>query len=619
PTGRRAQQTALITALPESEKDRRLVQLEREMTSTREYLQATMEEQEAVKEELKSAHEEVLSANEEFQSTNEELETAKEELQSTNEELTTTNDELRTRNSELSVLNSQLQMARETSERARAYADAIVSSVPESLLVLDSKLTVLRANQAFYQFFKTRPEETEGHSLSEIGAKQWEVAEHLHAVDAVLARDIALENHEMSYDVPGTGMRFLRVNARKIPGDTERTELVLLVIEDVTATKAKAEADQLRETNRRKDEFLAMLAHELRNPLAPISHAIHLLRRDGDTASATKLHDLIERQTRRLTRLVDQLLDIARVSLGHIELKREVVDLVEITRQAIEASRPRIDERQHELSSSLPEAPVPVDGDPVRLEQIVSNLLENAAKYTDPGGRIQLELTRGGDEALLSVRDNGVGLAPESLESIFELFTQVDSSLAHSAGGLGVGLTLVRRLLELHGGRIEAHSEGLGRGSEFTVRLPVVHANDARQPSVHGSNTNAGAHASGGRRVLVVDDNKDAAESLALLARSWGHEVEIADDGPSALALAERFRPERALVDIGLPGMSGYQLGQRLRKAHPHLYLVAMTGYGREEDRRAALTAGFDVHLVKPSDLEQLQVLLANGAPQPRA
>jgi two-component system CheB/CheR fusion protein len=616
PPGRRAQQTALIAALPESEKDRRLVQLEREITSTRDYLQATMEEHEAVKEELKSAHEEVLSANEEFQSTNEELETAKEELQSANEELTTTNDELRTRNNELSVLNSRLQKARETAERARAYADAIVSSVPESLLVLDSKLTVLRGNQAFYQFFKTRPEDTEGRSLGEIGAKQWDVAELLQPVDAVLRRDIALENYELSYDLPGTGKRSLHVAARKIPGDTERSELILLVIEDVTAAKAQGEADQLRETNRRKDEFLAMLAHELRNPLAPITHAIHLLRRETDTGTAAKLHELIERQTRRLTRLVDQLLDIARVSQGRIDLKLEVVNLVAIARQAIEASRPWIEERHHELLSSLPEAPALVDGDPVRLEQIVSNLLENAAKYTDPGGRIQLQLTQDSGEALLSVRDNGIGLAPESLKSIFELFSQVDTSLARSTGGLGVGLTLVRRLLELHGGRIESHSAGLGRGSEFIVRLPLARANDIGQQTVHG-NDNGRTQASGRQRVLIVDDNKDAAESLALLVRYWGHEVEIAGDGLSALALAERFRPARALVDIGLPGMSGYELGQRLREAHPHIYLVAMTGYGREEDRRAAHSAGFDVHLVKPGDLEHLHVLLANGGPQP--
>jgi two-component system CheB/CheR fusion protein len=611
PGGRRVQ-AAAVTALPESEKDRRLTHLEREVAATREYLQATMEEHEAVKEELKSAHEEVLSANEEFQSTNEELETAKEELQSANEELTTTNDELRNRNRELSVLNVEMQKARETSEHARAYADIIVDTVREALLVLDGELQILRANRAFYSRFMTLPEQTEGRLLREVGAGQWNSSELLGQLRSVLTQNAVIDNYEVGYSIPMQGLRTLSLSARKIPGDAGRGELVLLAIEDVTERKANAE--QLRDENERKDVFLAMLAHELRNPLSPIVHAVHLLRRGVAGAGSSKLYDMIERQTRRLVRLVDELLDVARISRGRIELKRETVDLAEITRHAAEASRARVEEHQHDLLLTLPDTPVRVDGDPVRLEQIISNLIENAAKYTEPGGRIALNLTQENDEAVLSVRDNGIGLAPEQLEAVFDLFAQVDSSLARSGGGLGIGLTLVRRVLELHGGRIEARSDGLGHGSEFIVRLPVLTSGRTRTAETH-HDTSAADRSDRPRRVLIVDDSSDTAESMALLARSWGHEVSVASDGPTALAVAERFAPERALIDIGLPGMSGYELARRLRAKTQHrdLYLIAVTGYGREEDKRAAKAAGFNVHLVKPGDIDRLRELLSGA------
>ena len=721
-------------AVPESEKDRRLAQLQREMTSTREYLQSMLEKHEAVKEELKSAHEEVLSANEEFQSTNEELETAKEELQSANEELTTTNDELRDRNRELSVLNASVQKSRETSERARAYADAIVASVREPLLVLDSDLTVLRANVAFYASFQSRQEEIEGHSLVQVGLAlgRLNIVDLLGQLHGVLTRNAVIDDYEIEYAEPGKLPQALSVSARKIPGDGTRAELILLALEDITERRHAEDAvryagerfrfmaevmpqkiltatgmgnidyfnpqwteytglsfDQIKdwgwtqfihpedlaentrlwkhsiatgepfdfehrfrradgeyrwhlsgarayrdaagqiqswfgsstdihdvkEADKRKDEFLAMLAHELRNPLAPIRHATLMLRRGTASVSPANLYDLIERQTSRLVRLVDELLDVARISRGHIELKTEVVDLADIVRHAADAGRSRIADRKHELTLVLPQAPIYVTGDAVRLEQIVSNLLENAAKYTEPGGQIRIELAQEHEQARLSVRDNGVGLAAETLESIFGLFTQVDRSLAHSGGGLGIGLTLVRRVLALHGGSVEARSEGLGHGTEFVVRLPVA----SEQPSAG----NSGSHREEGpaapktqpRRVLIVEDNADAAESMALLVRSWGHEVAIARDGPSALELARGFQPERALVDIGLPGMTGYELGRRLREQMNHrgLCLIAMTGYGRDEDRRTALDAGFDVHLVKPANPEELQHLLANG------
>jgi two-component system, chemotaxis family, CheB/CheR fusion protein len=613
-SGRRTS-AAAANLIPESEKDRRLVQLEREIGALQDYLRATMEEQEAVKEELKSAHEEVLSANEEFQSTNEELETAKEELQSSNEELTTTNDELRNRNRELSVLNNEVQKGRETSERARAYADAIIDTVREPLFVLDGNLKILRANAAFYADFKTPREETEGRFLGEVDSARWNLPALIEPLQGVITQNAVLNNLEIPYTIQEVAVpRTLRVNARKIPGDGERAELILVAIEDVTERKANAE--QWRQAGRRKDEFLAMLAHELRNPLTPIAHTIHLLRHDAASAAPTKLYDLIERQTTRLIRLVDELLDVARIDSGHIELKRDTVNLVHVVQQAVEASSARLEERQHELSITLTDDAACVDGDPIRLEQIVSNLLENAAKYTEPGGRIEVMLREDQGQAVLSVRDNGIGLAEESLEGIFELFTQVDSSLARTGGGLGIGLTLVRRMLALHGGSIEAHSAGLGHGSQFIVRLPTVPPKSAPVPESKRPNRE---YPIASRRVLIVDDNFDSGDSLALLARSWGHEVAVARDGPSALALAQQFKPELALLDIGLPGMDGYELARRLRTAHRHLYLVAMTGYGRNEDRKMAHAAGFNSHLVKPADLQELQALLATGGPTPSA
>ena len=605
---------AARSAMPESEKDRRIAQLERELGSTRDYLQATMEEHESSKEELKSAHEEVLSANEEFQSTNEELETAKEELQSANEELTTTNDELRNRNRELTTLNDAVQQARENAERARAYADAIINTVIAPLMVLDDTLKVLRANQSFYTDFELSREKSEGRALVELDEGQWNQPPLLGALHAVLTQNSALTGFELPYTVGRRGSRVLRVNGHKVPGDAGRSELILLAIEDVTERRANVQRLQL--ADQRKDEFLAMLAHELRNPLTPITHAVHILRHRDPRLDPAPIYALIDRQAHRLVRLVDDLLDVARITRGHIKLQREPLNLTPLVRNIVESCRVHLEERRHTLTVDLPEAPMEVDGDPLRLEQIVSNLLENAIKYTEPGGRIAVSMRAEGDEIALSVRDTGIGLSPEDRETIFDLFTQVDTSLARSGGGLGIGLTVARRLVTLHSGRIEVHSAGKGRGSEFIVRLPrltdAAHPTKSRIKLTPARETESPASR---RRVLIVEDNKDAAESLLQLVGSWGHEVVAARDGPTALALIEHFEPDIAVLDIGLPGMDGYELARHLREAargRP-LQLLAMTGYGRTEDREAALSAGFDEHLVKPADVGILQDLLANG------
>jgi signal transduction histidine kinase/ActR/RegA family two-component response regulator len=382
-------------------------------------------------------------------------------------------------------------------------------------------------------------------------------------------------------------------------------------------------AEQLAEIDRRKDEFLAMLAHELRNPLAPIRNALQILRlRDVADPLVRQARDIIDRQVQQMTRLVDDLLDVARISRGKIRLRKERVELRKVVNLAVETTRPFIDKRQHQLTVSLPPEPLWLEADPVRLEQILANLLNNAAKYTDPGGRIWLtaERVRGtrdaAEDVVLRVRDNGIGIPPEMRARIFEAFAQADQSLDRSQGGLGIGLTLVRLLAELHGGAVEVHSEGAGKGSQFTVRLPL----DAREApaAAHRSAVNA-AQSLRPRRVLVVDDNQDGAESLGMMLRLWGHEAYLAFDGPGALRAVEEYRPEAVFMDIGLPEMDGYQVAKRLRERYDpqRLVLVALTGYGQDEDRRRSSEAGFNYHLVKPVDLGALETILDSlRAPQ---
>jgi signal transduction histidine kinase/DNA-binding response OmpR family regulator len=371
----------------------------------------------------------------------------------------------------------------------------------------------------------------------------------------------------------------------------------------------------IQSADRRKDEFLAMLAHELRNPLAPIKNAVELLRQVGPADSALgSARDMIDRQLRHLSRLVDDLLDVSRITEGKIQLQLEAVDVVNVVASAVEVSQPAMEGRQHELVLSLPEEAVHVRADPARLSQILSNLLNNAAKYTAPGGRIWLSVAREGSQAVFRVRDSGVGIRPELLPRIFDLFTQGDQPLDRSQGGLGIGLTLVRSLVEMHGGTVEEFSQGPGWGSEFFVRLPAIAVPDAEPQKTEFGTDLTTMHIPGiKRRVLVVDDNIDAAESLAMLLRLKGHEVHTAHDGLTAVEAALTLRPEVVLLDLGLPGLDGFEVARRLRNhadSFPFL-LAAITGYGQEKDLIRSQEAGFDKHLVKPIDPEFLCELLA--------
>jgi PAS domain S-box-containing protein len=366
----------------------------------------------------------------------------------------------------------------------------------------------------------------------------------------------------------------------------------------------------LRDIDRRKDEFLAILAHELRNPLAPIRNSLHILRLSSpQDPVGERVGDMMERQVNHMVRLVDDLLEVSHITRGTIELRKERVDMAAIVRSSVETSRPLIEAVGHQLSLAFPPEPLMVEGDPIRLAQVFANLLNNAAKYTDPGGRIRLRASREGDYAVIAVTDTGAGIAREMLPRIFEMFTQIDRHADRAQGGLGIGLTLVKSLVEMHGGQVWAHSEGPGRGSEFVVRLPVASARPVERPRAR----DVPAPVLGPRRVLVVDDNHDAAESMGILLKLLGADVHVAYSGHDALEALATYRPAVVLLDIGMPGMDGHEVARRIRQQPEFrdVTLIALTGWGQDEDRRRSHTAGFDYHLVKPADVNALQNLLA--------
>ncbi len=378
----------------------------------------------------------------------------------------------------------------------------------------------------------------------------------------------------------------------------------------------------LREADRKKDEFLAMLAHELRNPLAPIQNAVQLMDLSGlDDPQLVWCREVIERQLRHLTRLVEDLLDVSRITEGKINVEREPVGLPAVVSRAIETCRPLIDARRHELIVEMPGEPVRVMGDLTRLSQVVGNLLNNAAKYTENGGRIRVTVASEGDEAVIRVLDTGVGIPADMLPKVFELFTQVERTLDRAQGGLGIGLALVRRLVDIHGGTVVAHSDGRGKGSEFVVRLPLLQAaNSPPEPAGHHASPAGDATP---HRIVVADDNEDAAASLAMLLRRSGSYVETAADGAEAVETAERVRPDIVFLDVGMPRLDGYEAARRIR-AEPwgrDVALIALTGWGQEGVRSRTRAAGFDAHLVKPVDFARVTEVLAGlrrpAAPSP--
>jgi PAS domain S-box-containing protein len=488
------------------------------------------------------------------------------------------------------------------SEDLRAQTDYL-EGLSEGFLAYDRNWRIDYVNAAAERFIGRRRDEVLGKTLHEAFA--YLLGNVVHQLFERVMSTRTAERLEFYYERIG---RWIEISAAPV-----RSGGIAVYFRDVhdrieAARLARENEAQLRLADRRKDEFLATLSHELRNPLAPIRTGLHLLKiadRNSDMAEQTRA--MMERQMNHLVRLVDDLLEVSRISRGRLDLRRERVALGAVLESAVETSRPLILAAGHELRVSLPPEPLLLDADAVRLAQVVSNLLNNAAKYTRSGGRIALTARREANEALISVRDNGLGIPPDMLGRVFEMFAQVDATLGRSQGGLGIGLTLSKSLVELHGGRIEAHSEGLGKGSEFTLRLPLPVAATAGVASAAQAER-AARERGPARHILVVDDNVDAARTLALLLEQMGHRVRIAADGAAALDAARAERPDAILLDLSMPGIDGIEVARRLR-ADPQLgdvRIIAVTGRGQDDDRRRSRQAGFDEHLVKPIAPEAL-------------
>ncbi|HVY79913.1 MAG TPA: response regulator [Steroidobacteraceae bacterium] len=403
-----------------------------------------------------------------------------------------------------------------------------------------------------------------------------------------------------------------RLNSHLKRANTE-LEQTNRVLQSEVAERARAEA-ALKEADRHKDEFLAVLAHELRNPLAPIRNAVEIMRRSSlSDPQLVWSRDVVERQVKHLTRLVDDLLDVSRITRGNINLSREPVAVSTIIARAIETIQPLIAEQRHELTVNVSDEVLEVEGDLTRLTQVLGNLLNNAAKYTDPGGSIVVSAMRAGQDVEIRVRDNGIGIPPGLLPRLFQLFTQVDGAAHRAQGGLGIGLALVRQLVQMHGGSVTAYSDGPGKGSEFLIRLPLRARSGAPLDTDFPPLATADGAARSGHCILLADDNQDALESLAALLQCDGHEVHTAGDGAQALEVAAQCRPHVVLLDIGMPKLDGYEVARRIR-AEPWgkaAVLIALTGWGQDEDRRRSREVGFDSHLVKPLDPEALSTMLS--------
>jgi len=591
--------------------ERELVNLRLELTSTRDYLQSLIEQHDAANEELKSANEEILSSNEELQSTNEELETAKEELQSVNEELTTVNEQLQHRNQELSRLNDDL--------------TNLLDSAGVPMLVLGIDLRIRRFTPAAAKVLNLLAGDV-GRPVG--GIRHVFDVNHMEAMLTEVIDTAQPQEREVS----GQDGRWYVLRSYPYRTADHKIDGAVMVLQEITERRRleqelKRYSEHLSDVDRRKDEFLAMLAHELRNPLTPIRNCVEILRRlDHPEAAAVRARDMIERQVLHMTRLIDDLVDVSRITSGRIELHKRRVNLAKVVESAVEMCRPLMDTAGHELTVLLPAEPLALEVDEFRLTQVVVNLLTNAAKYTAEKGHVRLTAGPEGSQVVLRVEDDGIGIAPEVLPQVFDLFMQGSPTLDRSRGGLGVGLTIVRRLVELHGGTVEAQSAGLGQGSAFCVRLPLAaeQSRDVAATTPSPTQPVTTSQTLAGRRILVVDDSLDIAETLETLLRLMGNDVRIAHDGLAALEMATVFRPEIICLDIGLPGMDGYEVARRIRKqlAFEKTLLIAVTGYGGEEDRRRVADAGFDGHIIKPVGSDSLADLVArlesaNAPPRP--
>jgi PAS domain S-box-containing protein len=503
---------------------------------------------------------------------------------------------------------TERKQAEEALQASELRFRTLTSHAPVGIFMTDREGNCLFVNECWCEMAGLSPEKARGQGWvralhpddrERVGHEWYAAAEAGRPFDA-----------EYRFRTPQGEVTWIHGKAVGLCDNAGRVSGYIGTLTDITERTEAMEA--LHEADRRKDEFLALLAHELRNPLAPLRNGLQVMRlASGDAKVVAKTRDMMDRQLSHMVRLIDDLLDVSRISLGKMELRRSRVLLADVVSSAVETARPALEAAGHELTVSLPPEPIPLDADVTRLAQVFGNLLNNSAKYTEPGGRIWLTAKRDGDQVRVTVQDTGIGIPASALPNIFDMFSQVDRSIERSTGGLGIGLALVKGLVEMHGGTIQAESPGEGGGSIFTVRLPIL---IDRTESSLGEPAEAGADSAAGskRRILVVDDNRDSADSMALMLQLLGNEIRTAHDGIEAVELAEQFRPQVILMDIGMPRLSGYEATRRIREQPwgRGVVIIALTGWGQDVDRAKSREAGCDSHLVKPVDLARLEKLL---------
>ena len=521
-------------------------------------------------------------------------------------------------------LTEQAQKAEAALRQSNARFEAVFDASPVGMYLVDADLRIRQMSRQARPIF--------GNIGEVIGRDFVEVIHILwppESADEIVARfrrtletgepHVAIEFSEVRYDRKVRECYDWQIHRINLP---DRQYGVVCYFIDVS--KRMQLSDDLRQyaanmfdADRRKNEFLAMLAHELRNPLAPISNALQIMRLAEDPQSVHAATEMMEHQVGEMVRLLDDLLDVNRISRGTFELRRGRVELASVVRHAVEASRPAMESAEQALTITLPPQPIYLNADPTRLAQVVGNLLNNANKFSDKGCGIVLTVERDGDQAVIRVCDNGVGIAAGELPRIFEMFVQVDTTLQRSVGGLGIGLALVKNLVEMHGGTVEVHSAGVGQGSEFVVRLPVIETIEPAQQPVPEPTVRAPTKTTPSSRILVVDDNRLAADSMAKLLELTGNETHTAYDGLEAVQAAATFRPDVVLLDIGLPKLNGYEAARQIREQPwgKNIVIVALTGWGQDQDRQSSKAAGFNGHMVKPVELTALMKLLAELQP----